>query len=128
MTDTFYSILEVPESATPEEIKSSYRKLSMKYHPDKNRGDPDSTAKFQKISEAYETLGDSEKKKQYDMTRNNPFAKMMEQGGMPGGMPMDHIFANMFGFGMPFGHMDSFGPGQQQGNPFVQIFHNGRNS
>jgi DnaJ family protein A protein 2 len=127
MGDTFYSILEVSETATPEEIKKAYRRLSMEFHPDKNK-DPNATAKFQKISEAYETLGDPDKKKQYDMTRNNPFAKMMGQNVNPGMNPMDHIFANMFGFGMPFGHMDSFGPGQHQGNgnPFVQIFHNGK--
>lgn len=126
MAETFYSILEVSENATPEEIKKSYRRLSMEFHPDKNK-DPNATAKFQKISEAYETLGDPEKKKHYDMTRNNPFAKMMEQNGMSGD-PMEHIFSNFFSFGMPFAHMNSFGPGQQQGNgnPFVQVFHNGR--
>lgn len=119
MGDTFYTILEVSENATPEEIKKAYRRLSMEFHPDKNK-DPNATAKFQKISEAYETLGDPEKKQQYDMSRNNPFAKMMGQGGNP----MDHIFANMFGFGAPFGHMGSFG--SENGNPFVQVFHNGR--
>jgi DnaJ family protein B protein 4 len=127
MGDTFYSILEVPETATPEEIKKSYRRLSMEFHPDKNK-DPNATAKFQKISEAYETLGDPEKKKQYDMTRNNPFAKMMSGQSGAGFDPMEQIFANMFGFGMPFAHMNSFGPGQNNGNgqPFVQVFHNGR--
>jgi DnaJ-class molecular chaperone len=126
MSESFYSILEVSENATSEEIKKSYRRLSMEFHPDKNK-DPSATAKFQKISEAYETLGDLEKKKHYDMTRNNPFAKMMEQNGMPGD-PMDHIFSNLFSFGMPFAHMNSFGPDKQQGNgqPFIQVFHNGR--
>jgi len=127
MNETFYSILQISENATQEEIKSSYRKLSMKYHPDKNRGDPESTSKFQKISEAYETLGDPEKKKQYDMSRNNPFAKMM--GQHPGEMnidPMEHIFSNMFNFGMPFAHMNSFNSETPNNNPFVQIFHNGK--
>jgi DnaJ-class molecular chaperone len=134
MSDNFYEILEVPETSSIDEIKKSYRKLSMMYHPDKNKNNPDATAKFQKISEAYETLGDAEKKKEYDMMRNNPFVKMMNGhgGGPPGQNPMEDLFANLFG-GMPFGHMPSFGPGQGPppfgpGGPFganVRIFHNG---
>lgn len=131
MSDNLYEILEVPETSSIDEIKKSYRKLSMMYHPDKNKNNPDATAKFQKISEAYETLGDAEKKKEYDMMRNNPFVKMMN-GHNPGQNPMEDLFANLFG-GMPFGHMPSFGPGQVppsfgQGGPFganVRIFHNG---
>ena len=59
----FYGILEVPENASMDEIKKSYRRLSMMYHPDKNK-QPDCVGKFQKINEAYETLGDAEKKKE----------------------------------------------------------------
>lgn len=136
MSDNFYEILEIPEKAGADEIKKSYRRLSMLYHPDKNKNNPDATAKFQKISEAYETLGDPDKKKEYDAMRNNPFAKMM---GNPGQNPMEDIFANLFG-GMPFGHMPSFGPGQGPfgpgqspfgpgQSPFgpgnIRIFHNG---
>jgi DnaJ-class molecular chaperone len=128
MSDNFYNILEINENAGADEIKKSYRKLSMMYHPDKNKNNPEATAKFQKISEAYETLGDAEKKKGYDAMRNNPFVKMM---GTPGQNPMEDLFANLFG-GIPFGHMQSFGPGQGppfgQGTPFganVRIFHNG---
>jgi DnaJ-class molecular chaperone len=129
MNDSFYNILEVPETASIDEIKKSYRKLSMMYHPDKNKNNPDATAKFQKISEAYETLGDQDKKREYDMTRNNPFIKMM---GNPGQNPMDDIFASFFG-GMPFGPMPSFGPGPGSGHPFqgnpfapnIRVFHNG---
>jgi DnaJ-class molecular chaperone len=134
MSDNFYNILEIDENAGADEIKKSYRKLSMMYHPDKNKNNPEATAKFQKISEAYETLGDAEKKKGYDAMRNNPFVKMM---GTPGQNPMEDIFANLFG-GIPFGHMQSFAPGQGppfgpggpfgQGTPFganVRIFHNG---
>jgi len=136
MSDNFYEILEVPETSSIDEIKKSYRRLSMLYHPDKNKNNPEATAKFQKISEAYETLGDSDKKKEYDATRNNPFIKMMSghAGGPPGQNPMEDLFANLFG-GMPFGHMSSFGPGQGQGHPQfgpgrpfatnVRIFHNG---
>ena len=53
MSDNFYEILECPETSTIDEIKKSYRRLSMIYHPDKNKNNPDATAKFQKINEAY---------------------------------------------------------------------------
>lgn len=127
MSDSFYKILEIPETASSDEIKKSYRKLSMIYHPDKNKNNPDATAKFQKISEAYETLGDEEKKKEYDMTQNNPFFKMMGQGAnQPNmGFPVDEIFSQLFGMhGMPFQNMNSFGPGQGIG-PNIRVFHNG---
>jgi len=128
MSDNLYEILEVSETASIDEIKKSYRRLSMMYHPDKNKNNPDATAKFQKISEAYETLGDIEKKKEYDTMRNNPFIKMMgsHQGGPSGQNPMEDLFANLFG-GMPFAHMASFGPGQVPPPfaPNVRIFHNG---
>lgn len=128
MSDSYYDILELPETASLDDIKKSYRRLSMMYHPDKNRNNPESTSKFQKISEAYETLSDLTKKTEYDMMRNNPFAKIMGMGlngmglnGMgPNGMgmrmnpnenPMDDLFSNLFG--IPFA------------NPNVRIFHNG---
>ena len=65
----YYKILNVSESASQSEIKSSYRKLSMKYHPDKG-GDAE---KFKQINEAYQNLGDEQKRKMYDMQRKNPF-------------------------------------------------------
>jgi DnaJ-class molecular chaperone len=71
--ENFYNILGVGEKATEEEIKKAYRKLSLQYHPDRNNNDPASVQKFQKIGEAYETLSDKEKRREYDMTRNNPF-------------------------------------------------------
>lgn len=124
MPENFYNILEIPETSSLDEIKKAYRRLSLIYHPDKNNNNPEATAKFQKIVEAYETLGDSEKKKEYDMSRNNPFIKMMSRNG--GQNPMEDIFANLFG-GMPFGHMESFNGGSQNG-PFganIRVFHNG---
>ena len=141
MAENFYNILEVPETATIDEIKKSYRRLSILYHPDKNNNNQDATAKFQKISEAYETIGDQEKKAEYDMTRNNPFFKMMG-GANTGGHnnsnnPMDDLFSHLFG--MPFGNMGGNGPFGNMGgnnpfanmggnNPFasnIRIFHNG---
>jgi DnaJ-class molecular chaperone len=133
MNENFYEILEIPENSTVDEIKKSYRRLSMMYHPDKNKNNPDATSKFQKISEAYETLGDPDRKKNYDAMRNNPFINMMNghsnggfPGGFPGGHPMEDILSNLFG-GIPFGHMQSFG-NERNGFPFggnIRIFHNG---
>ena len=127
MATNFYEILEIPETANLDDIKKSYRKLSMIYHPDKNKNNPESTAKFQKISEAYETLGDKDKKNEYDMTRNNPFIKMMNSQGQgppfgQGMNPVDEIFSSIFG--MPFGPGQQFGQGSPFG-PNIRVFHNG---
>lgn len=62
----FYSILEISKTATQDEIKRSYRKLAMKYHPDRNKGDKEAEAKFKEINEAYQTLSDPQKRQQYD--------------------------------------------------------------
>jgi DnaJ-class molecular chaperone len=88
MSDNFYKVLGVDEKASKEEIKKSYRTLQMKYHPDKNNNSQDAINMTQKLNEAYETLGDDEKREEYDMTRNNPFAK----GGMD--VPMDDIYSD----------------------------------
>ena len=117
MSENYYNILEVPETANAEEIKKSYRRLSMKYHPDKN-SDINATEKFQKISEAYETLGDTEKRQQYDMMRTNPFSNINFRGGMSQN-PVDDIFSNLFG--MPFGQFNV----PFAGGPNIKIFHNG---
>ena len=68
----YYSTLEVNSEATPEEIKFSYRRLAMKYHPDKN-GDEVATSKFQQISEAYNVLSDPQKRQEYDFRKNPMF-------------------------------------------------------
>ena len=125
MSDNFYNTLEVPETATADEIKKAYRKLSMQYHPDKNGNSSESTEKFQKIAEAYEVLGDAEKKEEYDLTRNNPFIKMMSQQGGPGGhnVSADDLFSTLFG--MPF-FGGSHGPNSNHGfGQNIRVFHNG---
>jgi len=110
MSDNYYNILGVEESATKEEIKKAYRGLSFKFHPDKNPGNSEATGKFQKISEAYETLGDEQKREEYDMSRKNPFMRMNGMNGNNGmDVPMDDIF-NMFFGGMP-GFPPGFPPG-----------------
>ena len=102
MSDNYYKILGVDEKATQEEIKKAYRALSFKSHPDKNPNNPEATSKFQKISEAYETLGDSQKREEYDTINNNTFLRMNSHN--PNGqmeVPLDDIFNMFFGGGMP---------------------------
>jgi molecular chaperone DnaJ len=65
----YYAVLGVPASASQDEIKKQYRKLAAKHHPDKNPNDPKAADTFKGISEAYQTLGDAEKRKQYDQMR-----------------------------------------------------------
>ena len=65
----YYAVLGVPATATQDEIKKQYRKLAAKHHPDKNPNDPKAADTFKGISEAYQTLGDAEKRKQYDQMR-----------------------------------------------------------
>ena len=58
----YYDVLGINKSASPEQIKSAYRKLAVKYHPDKNKGDKDSEEKFKEASEAYHILSNTERK------------------------------------------------------------------
>lgn len=74
-TKDYYAVLGVPASASQDEIKKQYRKLAAKHHPDKNQNDPKAADRFKEISEAYQVLGDAEKRKQYDdMRRLGAFA------------------------------------------------------
>ena len=63
---TYYNLLGVKTDATKKEIKSGYRKMAVKYHPDKNK-DPDAPEQFRKIAEAYEVLSDEKRRKAYDL-------------------------------------------------------------
>lgn len=132
MSDNFYNTLEVPETATADEIKKAYRRLSMQYHPDKNGNSSESTEKFQKIAEAYEVLGDAEKKEEYDLTRNNPFIRMMSQQGGPGGghnVSADDLFSTLFGMpffgGSPGMHMNQGSNSNHGFGQNIRVFHNG---
>ena len=113
MDNNLYEILEVNEKSSIEEIKKAYRRLSIMYHPDKNKNNPEATAKFLKISEAYEILGDIDKKREYDMMRNNPFMKMMNNN-----TNVEDFFSNLFGGMQPFG---MFNPHEAN----IHIFRNG---
>jgi len=130
--EDFYKVLSVSETASQDEIKKSYRKMSLLYHPDKNPGNNEAEEKFKKINDAYQTIGDAEERKKYDMARNSPFGQGMHPGmnggggmhpgmhpGMHGGM--NDVFKMFFGGQMPgSGGMGGF-PG---GN--VRIFRNGQ--
>ena len=77
----YYEILGVAKDATEQEIKKAYRKLAMQHHPDRNKDDKASEEKFKEASEAYEVLGDKEKKARYDQYGHSAF----ENGGAGGG-------------------------------------------
>ena len=75
-SESYYKILGVQENASKEEIKKAYRKLSLQNHPDRNNNSEESKKKFQKISQAYETLADDQKRNEYHQMQNNPFFQM----------------------------------------------------
>jgi molecular chaperone DnaJ len=66
----YYKVLGVAAEATPEDLKKSYRTLAKRYHPDRNRGDAAAEARFKEIQEAYDVVGDPEKRRKYDDFRN----------------------------------------------------------
>ena len=88
----YYEVLEVPKTATAEEIKKAYRKKAIQYHPDKNPGDKAAEEKFKEAAEAYEVLSDPQKRARYDQYG---FAGMGGAGGFSsGGMSMEDIFTH----------------------------------
>ncbi|ONH67821.1 Chaperone protein DnaJ [Cyberlindnera fabianii] len=102
----YYKVLGVSRSASNKEIKSAYRNLSKKYHPDKNPGDDEAHHKFIEVGEAYDVLGDEEKKSTYDRFGS----EAVKNGGNGGGGHHDP-----FGGFDPFGGMFGGGHGRQRG-------------
>ncbi len=100
----YYEILGVSKSASDAEIKKAYRKLAIKYHPDKNPDDQEAEAKFKEAAEAYEVLSDKQKKARYDQYGHAGMGGAAGGGFGGGGMNMDDIF-EQFGdiFGGAFG-------------------------
>ena len=104
MARDYYDILGLSKSASDSEIKSSYRKLAMKYHPDRNPGDKKAEEKFKEISESYEILKDPQKKAAYDQYGHAAFSQG-SSGGASGGVSgfgsggFSDIFEDMFGMG-----------------------------
>ncbi len=114
----YYKILGVDKNATPEDIKKAFRKLAVKYHPDKNKDDKKAEERFKEINEANEVLGDPEKRKQYDAFGENwKHAQANGAGGFGGfggpGSPGE--FADMFGSGGNFSDFFESLFGQQAG-------------
>ncbi|REE81839.1 molecular chaperone DnaJ [Lutibacter oceani] len=107
----YYEILGVSKNATPAEIKKGYRKMAIKYHPDKNPDNKEAEEQFKKAAEAYEILSDENKKARYDQYGHAAFENGGGAGGFGGGgMNMDDIFSQ-FGdiFGGAFGGGGGFG-------------------
>lgn len=98
----YYEVLEVPKTASAEEIKKAYRKKAIQYHPDKNPGDKEAEEKFKEAAEAYEVLSNPEKKQRYDQFGHAGMSGSSNFSGQ--NMNMDDIFS-MFGdvFGGHFG-------------------------
>uniref|UniRef100_A0A2P2KEL5 J domain-containing protein n=1 Tax=Rhizophora mucronata TaxID=61149 RepID=A0A2P2KEL5_RHIMU len=98
---SYYDVLQVPRGASDEQIKRAYRKLALKYHPDKNPGNEEATKRFAEINNAYEVLSDSEKRSIYDRYGEEGLKQHMARGGGGGGMGMNiqDIFSQFFGGG-----------------------------
>lgn len=98
-SDTYYELLEININATKEDIKKAYRKLSLKYHPDRvpnPEAKAEAEEKFKQINTAYNILSDPDKRRGYDLTLKNPFSAF--GGGLGGGI------GGLFGMGMPQGN------------------------
>ncbi|KAK3351973.1 hypothetical protein B0H65DRAFT_459628 [Neurospora tetraspora] len=126
--EDYYKVLGINKQASDKQIKSAYRQLSKKYHPDKNPGDSTAHDKFVEVSEAYEALIDPESRKIYDQYGHEGLKQRQQGGGQQHHDPFD-LFSRFFGGGGHFGNQ----PGQRRG-PNVELkvgislsdFYNGR--
>jgi molecular chaperone DnaJ len=109
----YYEVLEVPKTASAEEIKKAYRKKAIQYHPDKNPGDKAAEEKFKEAAEAYEVLSDANKRQRYDQFGHAGVGGASGGGFDAGGMSMEDIFQH---FGPIFGgHFSEFFTGGRGG-------------
>ena len=121
----YYQVLGVGKTATADEIKKAYRKLALKYHPDKNPGDKAAEEKFKEISEAYAVLSDAEKRKQYDTFGSTGFRQRYSQEDIFRNFDLNDIL-RQFGFGTGFRGTGGFHTGGFRtaggGSPFEGMF------
>jgi curved DNA-binding protein len=103
----YYKTLGVNKSSSVDEIKKAYRKLALKYHPDKNNGDKEAEAKFKEISEAYAVLSDTEKRHQYDTYGSAGFRQKYSQEDIFRNFDINDILSQ-FGFGTNSFNSSSF--------------------
>jgi curved DNA-binding protein len=118
MADDYYKTLGVEKGADPEAIKKAYRKLALKFHPDRNPGNREAEEKFKKISEAYAVLSDTEKRKQYDSFGSDQFSRRYSQEDIFRNFDLNEILRD-FGFGGAGGNERVFrGAGRRGGYTF----------
>ena len=111
----YYKILDVARTATEADIKKAYRRLAMKFHPDRNPGDHDSEEKFKECKEAAEVLGDPDKRSIYDQHGHAGLEAAAQRGaGQRGADAFNDIFGDVFG--------DIFGGGRRGGGGRSQVF------
>lgn len=117
MSQDYYSILGVDKSASEQDIKKAFRKMAMKYHPDRNPDNPEAEEKLKEATRAYEVLGDAEKRAMYDRMGHSAFEQTGGGGGgFGGGFSAEDIFSqfgDIFGGAFGGGGFGGFGGGRQ---------------
>ncbi len=113
--EDFYQLLGVSRNVSKDELKKAYRKLAIKYHPDKNRGNKEAEEQFKKISEAYTVLSDDKKKSAYDQFGHDGLNSGMGGGGFSGGFDFSSIFEEFDDVFSGSNFFDSFFGGSRSG-------------
>ncbi len=127
MAQDYYKTLGIDKTATAADIKKAYRKLALKFHPDKNAGDKNAEAKFKEISEAYAVLSDPEKKNQYDTYGSTDFHQRYSREDIFRNFDLNDIL-NQFGFNGGNGRTSfhsNMGGGGGGASPFSSFFNQG---
>lgn len=118
----YYKTLGVEKSATKDDLKKAYRKLALKYHPDRTKGDKKAEEKFKQINEAYAVLSDQEKRQQYDTFGSDTFQKRYTQEDIFRGADLNSIFRE---FGINMGGFSQAGGRPRGGAQFESFFSQG---